>query len=972
MALGRYVAALALACAGLGCQADIKAQPKPPPLVVPLFDPQAMPRPQLPTPTDLAFLDPVSHLRQPTLQIPDFPDDSDAQKAFNAYLRTLDGFPSSSSANESFGTRNFTTGKFDPAMIDPASLKAHGSMANGSVVVIMLAPTPKLLEPTDYTLALSTDGTTLTITPTKRWQSGASFAVILIGGDDPAGLKGAAGEAVVAAPTFFLARSDLPLIGKCGLGIEPGCMCPGDVAAAGDPMKICKSVTGLSDDQARQAEPLRIATNTALRMVLPFAGSRKIENVVLFWSFTITTAPMPVFDPTRGDVPFPNDVLVDPTTGRSLKIPILPTDSMATAQQKMLLDTLDGFSTSAPATVSVDLVPNEAIDPATVRTQASSAGPPTAFFLNVNPDTISVQPEFDAGPVVVNGGMTPTGQIALAPRRALLSDQNHYALVLTTDVKDLSGRNLKPPPITVLTKGTAPLFDGQHSTVPAELGDMDAANLEMLRLGLQQLSPLLQASMITPDKIAVIWTFATQSIIRPLNALDAYPTKATLTTDVSIRHIADSTELAAKASMLPFPVGNLSSMVFGTFTSRLVIDPTLGLIQFDRTVLSAKDPPSDTFVVHPPASAVDLTVPFVLTLPNVANAPVAILVHDLASWRGDMVTLANSFATAGWATLAIDLFRHGGRTACTDDAQCISSAAGACNKATGVCAGGFLVMPNDPMDPTVCSLQPIIGGTDADQAGCKPVASGAGFIDTGNLFVTRDNLRQAVVDLAQLVRVLGDTTNTSGLISQLPSAGLVDPTMLGIVGESFGGIESSLLLSVAPTPTVAVLNQTGGHIFDLFAAGAYHTLLDPFLMMNGIMRDTAAYNQLAATARWILDPSDPFSVGRRIAIAPVTSYLSGARNMAKLAIVQESGADPVVLPPFVQDVTLEVLGPAGIDVSGHSQATAVGATGPTSTFFPTGTHGTLRLPVPTPLVNQSMQTQVVGWVTSSGTTLTTP
>src|SRR5262249_52568782 len=151
-----------------------------------------------------------------------------------------------------------------------------------------------------------------------------------------------------------------------------------------------------------------------------------------------------------------------------------------------------------------------------------------------------------------------------------------------------------------------------------------------------------------------------------------------------------------------------------------------------------------------------------------------------------------------------------------------------------------------------------------------------------------------VADLAQLVRVIKDTANTAGLLKQLQTAGatpLIDPSQLAIMGQSLGGIESALFLAVAPEPSLGVFNVTGGHIFDIFATGDFHTVIDPFLAMSGIMRDSAAYVDLAGQARWILDPVDPFALARRISLQPVVSYLTQKRNPVKLVIQQESGMD---------------------------------------------------------------------------------
>jgi len=112
MQLARAVAALAVvgvvAVGVVSCEPDVAPPPGPVGGSTALFDPLATP-PVVPTPNDLAFIggDGVH------LNVPDQPTDSAAQRAFNAYLRTLTGFPAASTASTRFSMA-----------IDPASRSA--------------------------------------------------------------------------------------------------------------------------------------------------------------------------------------------------------------------------------------------------------------------------------------------------------------------------------------------------------------------------------------------------------------------------------------------------------------------------------------------------------------------------------------------------------------------------------------------------------------------------------------------------------------------------------------------------------------------------------------------------------------------------------------------------------------------------------------------------------------------------------
>src|SRR5262249_37934557 len=160
------------------------------------------------------------------------------------------------------------------------------------------------------------------------------------------------------------------------------------------------------------------------------------------------------------------------------------------------------------------------------------------------------------------------------------------------------------------------------------------------------------------------------------------------------------------------------------------------------------------------------------------------------------------------------------------------------------CSGGLAFASPGAMDPTACSIEVLSG----DPTDCRPLASGAAFINIGNLFAARDNFRQYVVDASQIVRVLS-ATDASSLQAQLgPSSIAIDASRLGYIGQSLGGLVGSLFLAVAPEPPVGVLNVTAGHILQIVAGGSLSSLLTPLLAAFNVQPDTAGFFQLANTA----------------------------------------------------------------------------------------------------------------------------
>jgi Bacterial virulence factor lipase N-terminal len=917
-----------------GCPGDVTQPPVLPPSVIALFDPTAA-TPVVPQPTDLAFQggDGIH------LNVPKPAGVSPAEAELIDYLNSLDGFPGTLDASTTFG-----------GAIDPATVTVQSPTKAGAIVIV--DRDANVVYPGGA--RLSADGKALTITPSRRWQPGKHYAIGVFGGAAHDRLRGAMGETVLSSQTFFFLRSTKPLVARCGDGTTNECLCPPAILRAADPKDTTchMTVTGLPDlPTAEQAELLRLSLAPAINQIMALGGSGKSRSdLAIAFTFTIAKAPLVAFDPARSDVPFPNDILIDQTT-HLVTLPIPNGDPMASI--KAQLNQLDGFSTTAAETVSIDTMDGMQPMPATV-----AAG---AQLFNITMSTIAEQPTATAAPILVQAGAQYAGQIAVQPAGALIPDQNRYAVLVTTDITDTDGRAVIPSPPMVLLKSDHPLFDGTHTTVSL-LDDATAAQLEVLRQAYQPLWAFLGTIGVTRDKVAQVWTFTTQSIGRPLNALVAYPTQAAISTNVTISHVADAAAITA-AAITDYPTSHLDAVVFGSFQSHDVIDHTKSHIDFTRTVSDPTDPSTDTFEVDA-AAAPTTNIKFVLTLPAGAANGLIVMQHGLTEWRGQTIVIADAFAAAGWATLAFDANFHGARAFCTDNTQCVT----ACDTATGVCSGGLQPMPLS-MDPQACTLAPLDPG---DLDNCRPLISGLGFVNTADFFLSRDNQRQYVTDLAQAVRVINDAANLNGLQAQLP-AGHSYGAGRAVLGQSLGAMLSTLYLAAAPAPRVAYLSVPGGHEFEAFATGSFKSVVDMYLQQIGVMPDTPAFVQLVNNARWILDPADPFAVGRFLRRAPMQSYLTSTINPTKFVVQQSAGMDTVILPPFQSALAREIFGPMGLDASGHPQsANSSGAF--VSTFWPTALHGSLfsKTPPSDGHITTDMQNNAVQFVTTNGATITAP
>jgi hypothetical protein len=568
--------------------------------------------------------------------------------------------------------------------------------------------------------------------------------------------------------------------------------------------------------------------------------------------------------------------------------------------------------------------------------------------------------DYDALPEMINMGKDYDGLLVVRPNRPLF-DKAEYLAVLTNKITDTMGRPLRPTPVMQLIKSQSPLYDAtaKKSLVPSALDDASAAQLETLRSAYNanmlwdKLAGIFQ---IQREDVAMLWTYKTQTEATPLAALGSYPTDKSIPTDVTIYEMRQDTDDGPDVNLI----------VHGAMHTHLALNAagTLDL-----------------------AGGKDVDIPFVLFLPKIPlgnGAPVAIVQHGLNGWRGGLPRiLAEPFAKQGWAVIGIDINYHGSRSICTKDAECDSggtcqmdgtcttklkivcgadsdcAAGGTCDKNTGACSSGFAP------ESTLCMTYMKNAASVTD---CNPAASGSAFLNFANLFATRDNFRQHVLDLAQLVRVVS-ATGAGTLHDQLPGQFTVDTAKNAYVGQSLGGIEGTLFMAGASAPTTGVLNVPGGRLVDiLLTSPAFSSLVTPILQANNITADTPAYYQLVNIFRWIMDPGDPINFGRNVRNSPFMMHPQ------KNVIVQEAGNDMVIPNPWTEALAVEIGLPEVPSVNGH-----VGILAPTvpngplmsvSTYFPGAPHGFLFDPTATG--HTTGVDQAVTWVTSEGTLITLP
>lgn len=179
--------------------------------------------------------------------------------------------------------------------------------------------------------------------------------------------------------------------------------------------------------------------------------------------------------------------------------------------------------------------------------------------------------------------------------------------------------------------------------------------------------------------------------------------------------------------------------------------------------------------------------------------PVVLFQHGITSSKNAALPLANSLASAGYATLAIDAPFHGDRTP----------------------EGG---------------------------------ESGDGFL-TVNLLQSRANFYQAAVDLWETVDVFNNGIDLDG--NQTSD---LDGSRMQFIGHSLGSIIGSVFLSQETRVGKMVLCSPSselGNVFDEIQLAAVQDLLEPLGMVPG----TVDYYIFLDLIQWLVDPVDSTYMG---------------------------------------------------------------------------------------------------------------
>lgn len=720
----------------------------------------------------------------------------------------------------------------------------------------------------------------------------------------------------------------------------------------------------------------------------------------------------PRFDPAVGDVPFNTDLVFAAAATSDGTADV----GVATDPVRMAVNQLDGFSISA----YFDVLIEGSVDPA-------SAIPLQTVFL-VEVDTSgkdALDPaniaglvgaaSFDVQVVSLDGGVN--NAVRILPTEPL-KNKTKYLVFLTGELHDATGEALTP---------SRSYYDlrSPDSNVSAALKPVQAA-----LAGWETLagSFLVAASngQLTPEaakeKLVLAYTFTTTDATASLLAMAA--PRAALTqwlggeTSEPMSGVPEVQELA-NAGLLstpaprPLAISPLTEIDFNNFSSLLLADigklytgyirlpyyltppeglPFAGFLARqwspDLTLAAALgvDVPADvdgsynlTYRYPFAASVADESVPLQLTLPQdnhvpgyagaatcgeiyqSAGYPVVIYVHGITSDRTSVVMLAHTLASRCIATVAIDLPLHG--------VPANSSFVNALNvEHSKAVPFGTLYGDNAPRERhfNVAGAT----GTPAPMNFEMPGAtdgSGAQFINLRNLANTRDNNRQAVMDLLNLNASLGDIDKE---VRSFTAVGL-DIDRVNVVGLSLGSILGAVFVGVNEASIVAdsqagftsylplirglVVSTPGTQVSQVLVnSPTFAPVINNGLAAAGVQPGSADYERFLYAAQSMLDAGDP------------VSFLSMLKQQNLPVLIQQVN-DDLVIPS--QTGRAPLAGTKGFAQLLDATQLGLGSTqlGQGIVKTTAGEHVSLvRADPGAPQVTAEFQTQVVTFVLNNG------
>jgi dienelactone hydrolase len=624
-----------------------------------------------------------------------------------------------------------------------------------------------------------------------------------------------------------------------------------------------------------------------------------------------TSPPTAVFDPASRIVPLPNAILMDSATGRVNLPPACGEQPGSGAEGvRLTLNQLDGFGTSRQSLVASFSEPVEpgSLDGRVALVRLTARGQPVIPPEGPVPIDVLTSSSSQASPDCSSSYQLPN--VVIRPRQPL-QQASTYAVVIAQGVTNQAGADFQPSVTWALVRqkeqpvrfaaGSGASEPPIHNATPFDPAEpAQLASLRGLDLLWQGHAPLLSAvDLLAPlvlpgsvagrDDILLAWAFSTETISDPFDPnVDGSPASWIAANVAPLALPAPAAGAGAPLSVeqvfagaLPgVPCESLGCAAIGAVytASPVSAPPTFTSSSYltgddCSAVASATGAFSDPVA---PVRTCERPLPVLAFVPSTpppaTGYPTIVFAHGIGRSTEDLFAIAGSFAAAGMVSVAVDAVDHGIRAV-----QISTDASAGCDGTVG--------------PGRQCTTQ--FGPTCAPQC-YQPLLS-------ANLAVTRDHLRQTVLDHFALTKALAACGEPDACGSLL-----VDPARIGFVGQSLGSLIGAVSVAVSSDISAAVLNVGGADWLQVLSETQTLAIRCPLvdaLIASGVIagepwnlgQNPAAtcvdddwkadpgYLQFASAARWILDPVDAVNYARALTLAGAPPLL-----------VSEVVNDPVV------------------------------------------------------------------------------
>jgi hypothetical protein len=611
-----------------------------------------------------------------------------------------------------------------------------------------------------------------------------------------------------------------------------------------------------------------------------------------------------LYAPPVDVVPYPND-LYNPT-GTKLAVPVKVTSPLSQA-----LNTLDGFSTTAVISAPF----NAPLDPASlIPWNPQSMAPSAASIVVLNatagtPLVPGVHYDVRISTTAGNGNSV----LEIVPLRPL-APRTRYVFIVTNRVRSTAG----------VAAGADTVFGAVRDAHLAGLTSVP--NTPQLTPLFPAITPLINTAVglgIPGNTVAVAWSMQTQSIGDVLDVI-----AASATARPAVVAAAGIT-----TAQLGLGLPGIASIYTGFIEVPYYGDPANPLTSF---WVNASLAPPNVQNPTPVPRVANRRIPLLATLPNTGSGhtqpgagwPVVVFQHGITLNRTVMFAMADAFAQAGFAVVAIDLPLHG----VTDTAS------------------PFYQGPSSPLGNNERHFNLDNVGATGVFAPDGRIDNGWQILNVGNPLNARDHIRQAVADTIGLTRTLPGLNFPDGDAN--PD---LDGSRIHFVGSSLGSIISGVFLGVDTDIATATLQSPAGPWTSILTdpqAIDFGAPIRAALSAQGLPAGTVGFDNFVRDLQTVIDPVDP------------VNYAAAAAATHPLHVIEVLGDTAV--PNAPTDYIAQLWGLPSVSAT---TAVAPPATVSGIVRFRAGAHSSLFNPAPNPAVTQEMQRQTVTYAASAGSAI---